>query len=224
MRRLTGRAHPALPRALDVVAERWAGLPPRGRTALVVLGLIALLGLSGARVRAIEERWGGEGVEVLVAPRNLPVGASVQELRSVRLPPAALPARALSEAPVDAVLSLGLPEGAVLTEAHVSASGPAAGLPQGLRALPVAVEESWGVAAGGWVDVWVLGEDGRALAAARARPILELRGEGAGTTALIGLAQDEVTAVTAGLANGRVVLAHAPAPGGGDHPATEDER
>jgi hypothetical protein len=60
--------------------------------------------------------------------------------------------------------------------------------------------------------VWVLGADGSTLPAARARPVLEVRGEGGERTALLGLAVDEVTAVTGGLGQGRVLLAHAPVP------------
>lgn len=213
LRQLMAGAHPALPRPLDAAAELWAGLAPRWRT-LVGLLLVLLLGAGlSARVRVAEHRWGGAPLRALVAVGDLSVGDPLDRgLRTVRLPPDALPARPLQRAPEGAVLSLALPEGAVLTEAHVAPAGAAAGLPPDLRALPVPVQEGWGVAAGGWVDVWVLGPDGGADLAARARPVLELRGDGADSTALLGLAADEVTSVTAALGQGRVLLAHAPSP------------
>jgi hypothetical protein len=75
------------------------------------------------------------------------------------------------------------------------------------------VREAWGVSAGGWVDVWVLAGDGAdARLAARSRPVLELRGDGADATALLGLSPEEVTTVTGALGPGRVLLAHAPPP------------
>ncbi|HWB72454.1 MAG TPA: hypothetical protein VG452_09555, partial [Egibacteraceae bacterium] len=65
----------------------------------------------------------------------------------------------------------------------------------------------------GWVDVWVLGAgDAPARLVARARPVLQVRGEGPASTALVGLHVDEVGEATAGLALGRVLLAHAPPP------------
>jgi hypothetical protein len=171
--------------------------------------------LTEHRVRQAEARWGGEPRRALVAEAALPVGAAPQRLRGVRLPPGAVPDGAVARVPDGAMLALPLPAGAVLTEAHLDPRGPAAGLPGGLRAVPVPVEDGWGVSAGGWVDVWVLGagEQPAALVAS-SRPVLEVRGDPAGATALIGLAADEVAGTTAGLALGRVLLTHAPGPGG----------
>ncbi len=103
----------------------------------------------------------------------------------------------------------------VLTAAHLDPRGPAAGLEPGLRAVPVPVEDGWAVAPGGFVDVWVLGaEDGTAGQVAASRAVLEVADaqDGAGRTALLALREDEVAATTAGLALGRVLLTHAPAP------------
>jgi hypothetical protein len=212
LRRLLAGAHPALPGPIDALAERWAALAPRVRTGRVLLAVLGAVLASGVRVRAAEARWGGAPVTALVAVADLPVGSPAVGLRRVRLPPDALPARAVTAVPAGAVLTLALPEGAALTAAHLDPTGPAAGLPPGLRALPVPVEEAWGIVAGALVDVWVLGADGSTLPAARARPVLEVRGEGGERTALLGLAVDEVTAVTGGLGQGRVLLAHAPVP------------
>jgi hypothetical protein len=90
--------------------------------------------------------------------------------------------------------------------------GPAAGLPPGMRALPVPVDTGWGVVAGGWVDVWVLADDGPEGAVARSRPVLEIRADDLAPTALIGLDDAEVAAVTRGLTAGKVLLAPAPPP------------
>ena len=204
---------PVLPRPLDAVAERWARLPPRVRTTVAVLALVALALLTQARVRAAESRWGGAPVRALVALEDLPVGAVPTALEARRLPPAAVPPGAVEAVPSGARLAFALPAGSVLTAAHLDPRGPAAGLPPDLRVLPVPVEPSWGVRRGGWVDVWVLGTDAApARRVAQSRHVVDVRGDDTGATALVGLAVDEVAATTTGLALGRVVLAHAPPP------------
>ncbi|HVL98367.1 MAG TPA: hypothetical protein VM324_03655 [Egibacteraceae bacterium] len=208
--------YPALPRPLDAAAERWAALSPRVRLLAAVTAVVAVTGGLEARVQVAEDRWGGTPVRVLVAPADLPVGAPATGLRRVGLPPAAVPPRAVVDPPpADAVLALALPEGAVLTAAHLDDRGPAAGLSEDLRAVPVPVEEGWLVTPGGWVDVWVLGPgDEPATLVARSRPVLEVRDDGPAMTALVALhADNEVGPATAGLALGRLLLAHAPPPG-----------
>lgn len=207
--------YPALPRPLDAASERWAALRPRVRIVVTVLAAgVALAGIQ-ARIEAADSRWGGVPVPVLVATADLPVGAPLTDLQDVELPPGAVPVTALTTRPPDgAVLALALPEGAVLTESHVDARGPAAGLDEGLRALPIPVEDGWLVTPGGWVDVWVLGAgEEPARLVARSRPVLEVREDRPSPTALVGLdAGTEVGPATAGLAVGRLLLAHAPAP------------
>jgi len=207
--------HPALPPPLDGLAEGWARLRPRVRAALVVLAVLAVAVAGEARVAAVERRWGGEPVAVLVADRDLAAGTRDPALRPAVLPPAAVPPGAVASVPDGAVLALALPRGVVLTAAHLDPRGPAAGLDPGLRAVPVPVEDGWAVAPGGFVDVWVLGgEDGTARQVAGSRAVLEVATaqDGDGRTALLALAEDEVAATTAGLALGRVLLTHAPAP------------
>jgi hypothetical protein len=205
---------PALPRALDRLAEAWAARPPRVRAVAVVAGLLLLVAAAEVRVHRAEQRWGGAPVPVLVAQRDMGVGEPVDGIRRRALPPRAVPPAALAEAPAGARLALALPQGAVLTAAHVDPRGPAAGLPAALRAVPVAIEDGWGVVAGAWVDVWVLGDGGSASRlVARSRPVLEVRDEQR-PTALVGLAGAEVEAVTTGIAGARLLLAHAPPPGG----------
>lgn len=207
--------YPVLPRPLDAASERWASLRPRQR--LLVVALVLAMTAAGvqARITAAEQRWGGAPVPVLVATGDLVVGADATAVREVALPPDAVPATAVTEAPADgAVLALALPEGAVLTTRHLDPRGPAAGLDDGQRAVPVPVEDGWHVTAGGWVDVWVLspGEQPATLVA-RSRPVLEVREEGSSPTALVALDGDtEVGPATTGLALGRLLLTHVPAP------------
>ncbi len=215
-RKVGGLAGPpfVLPRALDAVAEGWARLGARVRF-LVVLGLVVALGAGyGARVAAVDARWGGAPVEVLRAERALAVGEAPDDLERIVLPPAAVPEGAVSDVPADVVLALALPAGALLLGAHLDARGPAAALPAGERVLPLPVEAGWGVEAGAFVDVWVLGAgEGAARLVARSRPVLRVDAdEGQDGVALVALQADQVAAATSGLAVGRVVLAHAPPP------------
>jgi hypothetical protein len=102
----------------------------------------------------------------------------------------------------------------VLTAAHLDPRGPAVALPPGSRAVPIPVDEGWGVTAGGRVDVWVLGPDGTApRQVAVAAPVLQVSGDGQERTALVGLADGEVGPTTQGLATGGVLLTHAPPDG-----------
>lgn len=215
LRNLVNGPLPALLPPIDVVAERWARVPPRARMLIVtLLLLLVVLGVQH-RVAEAEGRWGGAPVTVLRAAEDLPAGASASALERVALPPAALPPRAVRQAPEGAVLSVPLPAGSVLTEAHLDPHGPAVGLPRDLRAVPVPVEAGWRVEPGGWVDVWVLsaGEDPSRLVA-RDRTILQVREDEGVLTALVALRDDEVGPATEGLALGSVLLTHAPPPQG----------
>lgn len=210
---LTG-PHPSLPWPLDAAAERWARLRPRVRVLLVLGTMLALLVATQLRIQAADDRWGGEPVRVLVATRDLRVGAPPTDVERVARPPAAVPPTAVtSEPPADTTLAFALPQGGVLTETHLDPRGPAAGLEAPLRAVPIPVEEGWAVTAGGWVDAWVLGVgDEPATLVASSRPVLELRD---GEVALVALdREEEVGPVTTGLALGRVLLTHAPPPEG----------
>jgi hypothetical protein len=211
--RILGGPPPVLPRPVDRVAERWAALPPRLRLLVALLALAGFVGSAEARISSAEARWGGPPVRVLVATTDLPVGAPPDALRRVRLPPATVPDDAVDDVPAGAALTAPLPAGAVLTAGHLRASGPAGGLDSALRALPVPVEDGWGVTAGGWVDVWVLDPAGGASQlVARSRPVLEVSEGAHSAVALVGLDVDEVQRATEGLALGRLVLAHAPVP------------
>ncbi len=196
---------------MDALSDRWASLRPRARVLVSLAGVLALTLTLAARVARAELRWGGEPVEVLVAAEDLPVGATRLAVRTVAFPPAAVPPQAVDELPAGAALALALPRGAVLTRAHLDPRGPGAGLAPGSRAVPVAVEQSWGVTAGGRVDVWVLAAGPQpATLVARSAVVLSVSGDGDAATALLGLAEDDVGPTTEGLALGRVLLTHAP--------------
>lgn len=205
--------HLRLPRPLDAVSEWWSGRPPRMRMLIAALIVVAAFTALDARGRAVDARWGGTPTPVLVATHALAVGDPVTGVRTARFPPAVVPPDAVADVPDGAVLALALPEGAVVTGAHVDERGPAAGLPEGMRAVPVPSEPGWGLVEGGWVDVWTLGTgDEPSQLVAQRRPVLDVRRDPAGLTSLVGLAEEEVDDVTSGLALGTVLLTHAPAP------------
>ncbi len=200
----------AWPAAVDRVAIAWAGLPPRLRTVVVIGLVVALVVGTRVQVQRAEARWGGTPVVVWIAEADTGVG-EVALLRRVRLPPAAVPPGAV-DAPTDEPLRMPLPEGAVLTTAHTAADGPAAGLPDGTRLVPIPVDAGWGVTVGSRVDVWVEGAQQGSRLVAPDRSVIEVRGdEGSGhQTALVALEHGQVPAVTAALAQGAVLLSIVP--------------
>jgi hypothetical protein len=205
---------PGLPRPLDALVDAWAGLRPRVRLLVLALALVATGAAAHARLGQLEARWGGTPVAVLVATEDLPAGSAPAGLRTVRLPPAIVPPTALADIPDGQVLTAPLPQHAVLTSGHLHPRGPAAVLGPERRAVPIPVEEGWGVVAGGWVDLWVLGAEGQqASQIASGRAVLEVTGDAHEATALVELHADEVGPATAGLARGQLLLAHAPAGG-----------
>ena len=176
--------------------------------ALLVVTVVLFL---DARARAIDERWGGAPQSVLVATTDLEVGDPVTDVRVTRMPPVVVPPGAVEDVRPGAVLAYALPTGSILTATHIDARGPAAGLPDGMRAVPIPTEPGWGVVEAGWVDVWTLGTgDEPSELVAQGRPVVDVVADSAGLTSLVGLAEDEVAAVTRGLALGRVLLAHSP--------------
>lgn len=203
--------YPRLPRPLDALSERWARMRPRARLVATVVVVLVMVTALQARIERAEQRWGGPAVPVLIAARDLPVGSGDLDLRQVKLPQAAVPPGAVRDLRSGAVLSHALPEGSVLTVAHLDARGPAAGLAEGLRAVPIPVEEGWRIEDGGLVDVWVLGAGAEpATQVAGGRPVLDVTDHGTGRTALVGLDADEVGPTSEGLALGQVLLTHVP--------------
>jgi len=208
--------HLRLPRPLDALSEQWSRLRPRVRMLAIVLLIVSGGLATDAWARGVDARWGGDPRPAVITTRTLHAGEPLTHVRTVRLPPEVVPRGALTEAPADAVVALALPRGAVVTAQHVNPRGAAVALGDGMRAVPVPTEPGWGVVAGGWVDVWTLGSgDAASKLVAESRPVVEVRRDPSGLTSLVGLADDEVEAVTSGLALGRVLLAHAPAPDAG---------
>lgn len=210
--------HPVvLPKLIDAAARRWAGVAPRIRFVVIIAATSAVLLASHARVLVAEARWGGTPVEAWVATRDAGVGET-PDLRRVRLPPRALPAAPVTSLDPDATLAIALPEGAVLTERHVSPAGPAAGLPAGARLVPVPVDDGWAVTAGGRVDVWIAHPVAATAATspeadlvARDRPVVDVRTDESGDlTALVSIDAGDVPDVTTGLLEGSVILSHTP--------------
>lgn len=176
----------------------------------MVILLIMLFGsLQANRVATAQAQWGGRGEQVWRATRTVPAGQPVSDaLRPIRLPRAAIPPTAITTA-VDnaAVLAVPLVEGALLTELHLSPVGPAVALPDDERAVPIPVEQTWGIEPGIVVDVWaVVDSDQPPEALAQARPVLQLTDDGPRSVALVALHEDDVAATTATLARGRVLL------------------
>lgn len=199
----------ALPRVLDRCSEQWWARSPRTRGALVLLAVLALVTATELRVALVRGQWGGPPRQALVATTDVSVG-QVPRVRAVRLPPALVPANAPQHVADGARLAFALPEGAVLTRAHLSARGPAAGLSQDLRVVPVPVDPGWDVRAGGWVDVWALSPSAGSTRIAEHRPVLAVLSEDDPPSALVGLGTSEVAAAMRGFSDGEVLLTHAP--------------
>jgi len=204
---------PALPRALDDLAEWWAGLGARQRMVVGITGVLLLVASAAQWSGSVDARWGGAPVRVFVASSDLAPGAKAGGLEERWYPPVVVPPGAVSEVTEGARLAFALPAGTVLTEAHLDPRGPGRGLAAGLRALPIPLEAGWGVEAGGWVDVWVLsaGEQPATLVA-RSCPVLQVEAADQTATALVAIPEAAIGAAAEGLALGRVLLAHAPPP------------
>ena len=200
-----------LPTMLDRLSERWWSLAPRMRTLLVVLVVVLLMGGGQWRIAEAQRRWGGPPRRALIAVRDVAAGQR-PPLQPARLPPALVPPDAPQRIDDGVRLALALPKGAVLTRAHVSPRGPAAGLDHDLRVVPIPVDPGWDVRPGSWVDVWVLApEPARSTLIARRRPVVAVNStDGDDRSALVGLAASEVAAVMRGLVDGQVLLTQAP--------------
>ena len=198
-----------LPALADRCHEQWWRLPPRARSLLAVLAVAALIAGAEARVAAVRAQWEGPPQRALVATTAGAVGQAPR-VRVARLPPALVPPDAPHEVPDGARLAFALPAGSVLTRAHLSPRGPAAGLPDDLRVVPVPVDPGWDVRAGGRVDVWTLSSPGTSQRIAERRPVLAVLADDDPPTALVGLTGPEVAAAMRGFAAGEVLLTHAP--------------
>lgn len=143
-----------LPRALDRVGEAWAGAPPRARTAMTVLAIIAVTAVAGRG--ATRSRWGPE-VTVVVATTDLSPGQHVDpgDVTDRAWPADLVPLGAL-RAPSEAVgarvvgpIGAGVP----LRGADLRSRGPTASLRPGHVAIAVPREGMPVVHTGDWVDL-----------------------------------------------------------------------
>ena len=205
-------AYPALPPPLDRCSEWWARRRPRVRLLIGVVALLAVAGALTSRVAVLEQRFAAPPVRVLVAEEFLPVGTAAPAVAMVRLPALAVPDGALEAVPDDAVVAVAVPKGAVVTRAHLDVQGPGAALPTDQRAVPVPVEEGWGLEAGGFADVWASGDIGEPAALlVEAAPVLAVHDGDLRPVAVVGVPAARVAEVaTAGDGPG-LLLTHAPA-------------
>jgi pilus assembly protein CpaB len=153
------------------------------------------------------------GVAVLVAARDLPVGAvpAGADLRTVLLPAPAVPADAVRGGAGVGPLALAVRRGDVLTRRQLGAGwADAGGL--GAYSLPVGDGvEAGPLAPGDRVDV-VSASQGRARTVLRAAPVLRLLPGGDGRAALVvlGVAAGQAETLAAARAAGTLTLVQAP--------------
>lgn len=174
------------------------------------LALVIAASQCGGYRDGVVAAW-GESVEVWRADRTVAVGESpVGAVSRIELPPAALPADAIRGPVGPQRLSVPLLEGAVLTEAHLTAGGLAATLPADQRLMPVTVEPGWGVTTGSVVDVWAVDRGrGPPRLLAEARRVHAVSAD-ARPVALVALPTDDVAAATEVLGTGQLLLTLAP--------------
>lgn len=201
----------ALPPVLDRLADRWWALPPRVRTATLVVLVVVALALVGRGATA--SPWGPPG-PVLVAATDLPAGhpVSTADVRVATWPTGLVPDGALTapaDVPADARTSGPVTAGTVLTP-HLLADGVTGLLAEGRTAVPVPGDGLGSVRPGDRVDVVATSMDGSGRRVATGADVLAVDGE----HLWLGVDADAVDAVAAAGAAGRITLAVRP-PGPG---------
>ena len=157
----------ALPRWLDVAIEQWWSLAPRLRAGLLTAAAAVLV--LGGLGHAASTPYGPPTV-VLVAVEDLPAGhqLSTRDVRRVTWPSAVVPDDALRT--VQGRLALPVPAQTLVTERHVAQDGLAAGLAEGMAAVPVPTDALPSLTVGDRVEVVSRNLDGQAtVLAAHAR-------------------------------------------------------
>jgi pilus assembly protein CpaB len=204
---LTSGGPPVLPAWLDRLSERWWGLPPRARAALVVAGIVLALVAIGRG--ATRSPW-GPPVPVLVAAADLepgvPVGAA--ELRSAQWPAGLAPndtITALADLPADARMRSAVPAGTPLTGRHL-VSGLAGLVAPGHVAVSVPRDGLPIVPTGALVDVVTAGVHGEAARVTAGARVLALDGD----WVWLGVPAEQADAVATAAVTGRVLLAIRP--------------
>lgn len=197
----------ALPPVLDRVAEQWWATPPRVRAGVAVALVVVALAVVGRGAAA--SPWGPPR-PVLVAASDLPAGRPLtpDAARSTTWPAALVPDDALvaDDLTGDARMAGPTPAGSVLTRRHV-ASGLAGLVAEGHAAVAVPLDGLPRVRAGDLVDVVAASPDGAGRRIANAARVLSLE-DG---FLWLGVATDQVDAVAAAGAAGRLTLAVRPA-------------
>ena len=208
IRALLDGGPPTLPGAFDAVAERWAQLQPRVRFAAASISAVLILLIAGAG--AARSPW-GPPVDVFVATRDLPAGhvLSSEDLREVPWPAELAPARTVS--PQGLTLTVGLPAGTPLGDAHLGDGGLASLLEQDEAAFPLPAEDVTELRAGQRVDLVAGDPGGAGLRLAAEARVLTTDGD----IAWIAIQRDEAPALAGAAASGRVVGVPLPTSGRG---------
>lgn len=188
---------PVLPAPVDGALERWSGLPPRVRAAAALAALVLVAGSGAARVARSPY---GPPVAVLVATRDLAVGAIPADgIAAVRRPADLVPADAVTEVPADAGLAMGVVGGTVLTLRHLRPGGPFAGLGDGAAAVAVPAATVPGAGPGRRLDLVVTRADGGGAVVAADARVLALDGDLVWLAVPRGSAPDVTAAAMRGL-------------------------
>lgn len=200
---------PRLPALLDRASERWFGLPPRARGAVLVAGAVALLLLAGAG--AARSPWGAP-VPVLVLAVDVDAGETVtaDHVRVARRPAGLVPddaLRALGDVATPRAAGM-LLAGTVLTTRHLAGDDPVTGgLAEGRAAYPVATAGLPRLRAGHRLDLVAGDLEGRGRTLARDVRVVVVTGD----TAWLDVAREEAPAIAAAaLRDGLSVVLLAP--------------
>ncbi|MDP8927291.1 MAG: SAF domain-containing protein [Actinomycetota bacterium] len=207
--RLLNGPPPVLPAPLDRLCERWACCPPRLRLAVLLAAVLTVFTIAGRG--AARSPWGPPAA-VLVARADLPAGHVLEsaDLVAARWPARLVPAGSPSEAPnvTGTPLAIGLPEGSLLTSAHLARGGLAAELAADHVAVPVKVPEGVTLTSAQHVDLVALDADGRGVPLASDASVLAIEG----VYVWVAVKRHEAPAVAATAAQGEVGVALLPGP------------
>ncbi len=156
-RSAVGGAPLVLPPWLDALSDRWWGLPPRTRT--IAAACLAVTLLSGAALRTAASPY-GTPVAVLVAAEDLPAGAELDAgaFQHTRWPGELVPGGYRVDP--TGTLTVPLPAGAILTDAHVTDRGLGGLLAATDSAVPLPAELVPPLPVGTVVQVVATGVDG----------------------------------------------------------------
>lgn len=195
---------PVLPALVDRGLERWWRLPPRGR-AVALIAILAVV--AGGSVARVAQSPYGPPVTVIVAARDLPVGATAAGATlPARRPAGLVPSDAITAVPADATLTLGVVTGTVLTSRHLQQGGPLAGLTAGSAGIAVPLDALPGLLPGRRVDLVATRADGGGVVLATDVRVLGTDGD----RAWLAVPREAAPDVTAAVARGLLSVAVLP--------------